>query len=234
VFSQITVAVLPAWIIPTWIFCRATISPPRDDTRRCTVIGPPGCSGRDRPRRAPRSRERRSAGTGQAKVRSSVPSWLRTAIKGPSMRKVTRCPVSGRPTLICWSPGLTPPVALTVRSTSITAPSPAGSGEGARGAGAVGGQPGQLRDPEPGWQGLDPGAIEQHMQADRIGSEGDLPPGQDRAKPGLLPADPQVPRGRDDPVHLHRRLASAPSSAHLRCWLRGQAGCCQRTGSWRW
>src|SRR5713226_7677159 len=40
VFSQITVAVLPAWIIPAWIFWRATIRAPRDDTRRCTVIGP--------------------------------------------------------------------------------------------------------------------------------------------------------------------------------------------------
>src|SRR5689334_21944206 len=38
-FSQITVAVLPAWIIPAWIFCRATMSPPREETRRCTVMG---------------------------------------------------------------------------------------------------------------------------------------------------------------------------------------------------
>jgi hypothetical protein len=98
---------------------------------------------------------------------------------------------------------------------------------------AVGGQPGQLSDPEPGWQGPDPGAIEQHVQADRIGPEGDLPPGQGRAKPDLLPADPQVPRGRNHPIHLHRRLASACSSAHLRCWLRRQARCWQRTGSWR-
>lgn len=29
VFSQITVAILPAWIIPAWIFCRATIPAPR-------------------------------------------------------------------------------------------------------------------------------------------------------------------------------------------------------------
>jgi hypothetical protein len=89
-FSQITVAVLPAWIIPAWIFCRATMSPPREETRRCTVMGPPGWGGRDRPRRAPRSRERLATGTGQAMVRSSVPSWPRTAIKVPSMRSVTR------------------------------------------------------------------------------------------------------------------------------------------------
>ncbi len=56
----------PAWIIPAWIFRRATMSPPREETRRCTVMGPPGWGGRDRARRAPRSRERRSPGMGQA------------------------------------------------------------------------------------------------------------------------------------------------------------------------
>ena len=49
------------------------------------------------------------------------------------MRSVTRCPASGEPTPTCWSPRLTRPVALTVRSTSITAPSPAGSGDGPAG-----------------------------------------------------------------------------------------------------
>ncbi len=39
--------------------------PPREETRRCTVMGPPGCGGRDRARRAPRSRDRRSAGIGR-------------------------------------------------------------------------------------------------------------------------------------------------------------------------
>src|SRR5258707_15383161 len=44
----------PAWIIPAWIFRRATMSPPREETRRCTVVGPPGWGGRERARRAPR------------------------------------------------------------------------------------------------------------------------------------------------------------------------------------
>jgi hypothetical protein len=35
----------------------ATMSPPRHDTRRCTVIGPPGWGGSDRARRAPRSQQ---------------------------------------------------------------------------------------------------------------------------------------------------------------------------------
>jgi hypothetical protein len=98
VFSQITVAVLPARIIPAWIFWRATMSPPWEETRRCTVMGQPGWGGRER---ALRSRERRSAGMGQARVRSRIPSWLRTAIKGPSMRSVTRCPASGETAPTC-------------------------------------------------------------------------------------------------------------------------------------
>jgi hypothetical protein len=49
------------------------------------------------------------------------------------MRSVTRCPASGEPTPTCRSARLTRPAALTVRSTSITAPSPAGSGEGPAG-----------------------------------------------------------------------------------------------------
>jgi hypothetical protein len=39
---------------------------------------------------APHRRDRRSAGTGQARVRSKLPSWSRTANSGPSMRR-DRC-----------------------------------------------------------------------------------------------------------------------------------------------
>jgi len=44
-FSQVTVAVLPAWISPAWIFCRAIMRPPREETRRWTVTGAPGWGG---------------------------------------------------------------------------------------------------------------------------------------------------------------------------------------------
>ena len=74
-------------------------------------------------------------------------------------------------------------------------PGAGGQRRGACGAGAAGGQPGQLSDPEPGWKGLDPGTVQQHMQADRIDPEGDLPPGQGGAEPDLLAAEPQFPDG---------------------------------------
>jgi hypothetical protein len=130
---------------------------------------------------------------GQAMVRSSVPSWPRMAIKGPSMRSVTRCPASGEPTPTCRSARLIRPVALTVRSTSITAPGAGGQRRGACRTGAAGGQPGQFSGSEPGGKGLDPGTVQQHVQADRIHPQSDLPPGQGRAEPDLLPAELHVP-----------------------------------------
>src|SRR6266851_2062733 len=38
--SAVTVTILPAWIRPTWIFWVASMMPPREETRRCTVTGP--------------------------------------------------------------------------------------------------------------------------------------------------------------------------------------------------
>jgi hypothetical protein len=52
---------------------------------------------------------------------------------GPSRRSVTRCPASGRPTLIMWLPRLTLPEAFTVRSTSVTSPDAGGNGGGPAG-----------------------------------------------------------------------------------------------------
>jgi hypothetical protein len=67
------------------------------------------------PGRAPRSRGRASGGTGQATVRTRTPP-ARMWATGPSSRRVTRCPVSGSPALMMWSPRLTLPEAFTVRS----------------------------------------------------------------------------------------------------------------------
>src|ERR1017187_1122613 len=219
--SQITVAVLPAWIIPAWIFCRATMSPPGEETRRCTVMGPPGCDGSDRARRAPRRRDRRSAEMGQARVRSKLPSGPRTANSGPSMRRVTRCPARCRPTLICWSPRLIRPVALTVRFHLDHRPIPGRQ------------RPGQFTSPQPRGQGLDPGTISQHVQADLIYPDGDLPPGQGGAEPDLLAAELQVHRRRDHPVYFHCSLSIACDPLWLLGWLCGRAVCWQRLRAWR-
>src|SRR6266700_22060 len=64
----VTVTILPAWIRPTWIFWVATMMPPREDTRRCTITGPDGGAGLAEAFRAPRSRSRSPAGTGQGIV----------------------------------------------------------------------------------------------------------------------------------------------------------------------
>jgi hypothetical protein len=59
--------------------------------------------------------------------------------------------------------------------------------------GAVGGQAGQFDDPEPGGQGLEPGAVQQEdMQDCLVGPDGDLAACQCGAEPDLLAADPQV------------------------------------------
>ena len=86
--------ILPAWIRPTWIFWVATMMPPREETRRCTVTGPDGGGGLAAARRAPRSRYRSPAGTGHGMVRASSPSPVMTIIWVPSIRKMTRCPAS--------------------------------------------------------------------------------------------------------------------------------------------
>lgn len=54
-----------------------------------------------------------AAGTRRAMVRSSVPSCPRTAISGPSMRRVTRCPASCKPTPValgCHAKRAVPPM----------------------------------------------------------------------------------------------------------------------------
>ena len=81
-----TVTILPAWIRPTWIFWVATMMPPREETRRCTVTGPDGGGGLAAALRAPRSRYRSPGGTGQGMVRASSPSLVMTAIWVPSIR----------------------------------------------------------------------------------------------------------------------------------------------------
>ena len=63
------------------------------------------------------------------------------------MRSVTRCPASGEPTLTCWSARLIRPVALTVRSTSITAPVAGGQRRGPAGRAPLAAQPGQVSVP---------------------------------------------------------------------------------------
>ena len=61
-----TVTVLPAWIMPTWIFWRVTWMPRREETRRCTAMGPAGRDERAAARRAPRSPSRPAGGTAGA------------------------------------------------------------------------------------------------------------------------------------------------------------------------
>ena len=43
--SAVTVTVLRAWIMPTWIFWLATMMLPREETRRWTVRGTAGRAG---------------------------------------------------------------------------------------------------------------------------------------------------------------------------------------------
>ena len=127
-----TWTVLRAWASPTWIFWPPTMTDPRTETRRVTTRGSGRRGGWAVPGRAPRSRGRASGGTGQATVRTRTPP-ARTWATGPSSRSVTRCPASGSPALITWSPRLTLPEAFTVRSTSITSPAAGGSGGGPAG-----------------------------------------------------------------------------------------------------
>jgi len=96
---------------------------------------------------------------------------------GPPGRRVTRCPVSGSPALMMWSPGLTLPEAFTVRSASITSPDAGGSGGGSGGASSRGGQAGQVAGIEPGRQGLDAVPAGQDADLAEPGPEPDGPAG---------------------------------------------------------
>ncbi|MFZ2042654.1 MAG: hypothetical protein WAV12_01515 [Trebonia sp.] len=63
-------------------------------------------------------------------------------------------------------------------------------------AGAVGGQARHLDDPEPGGQGLEPGAVQQDVHDCLISPDGDLAACRCGAEPDLLAADLQVPGRR--------------------------------------
>jgi hypothetical protein len=136
-FSQCTVTISPACVIPTWIFCLATIMPPRLDTRRCTVTAASG-SGAGPARRAPCSRCRWPGGIGQGRVRHSLPSWVSTCISCPSRRIRARCPASGEPTRISRFSRVTPPMPLTSRSTSTHRLAARAPGDGPAGGGPAG------------------------------------------------------------------------------------------------
>ena len=171
------------------IFWAATMMVPRWETRRWTATGRPLAAGRGRRERAPRSLCRLAAGTGQGIVRSRFPARSRTAIWVPSRRRVIRCPANWYPTLT-WAPArLASPAALMVRSTSMAVPLPAGSG---------GSQAGQLGDPQPRGQGLDAGALEQHVQDRLAGPDGD------RARPGRGRARSAGRRSRGSPMAARR------------------------------
>ncbi len=135
-------------------------------------------------------------------VRSSVPSEPMTAISGPSIRSVTRCPASGRPTLTCPPDRPAGPLPLTVRSTSITAPVPVGSGQGPPGRAPSAACRASSVTPSRDGRVLTRVPSSSTVQAGLIDPQGDHPPGQRRAEPDLLPADLQVPRWRHDPVGL--------------------------------
>jgi hypothetical protein len=150
----VTWTVLRAWARPTWIFWPSAMIDPQTETRRVTTrsLGNWGC------RAVP---GRSSGGTGQATVRMMTPA-ARTWATGPSRRRVMRCPASGSPALMTWSPRLTLPDAFTVRSTSVTSPAAAGSGGGPVGLGSGRGEAGLVAGVEPGRQGLEV-AVEQDV-----------------------------------------------------------------------
>jgi hypothetical protein len=116
---------------------------------------------------------------------------------GPSRRTVIRCPARGKPALITWSPF---PEALTVRSTSTTAPAGGGSGGGPGGPGTGRSQAGQDPVIKPRWQGLDPVPIQQNMD-----------PVQPSQQPGPRRLAPAPRPGKD--------RTTTPSWRHARpCW----------------
>ena len=92
----------------TWIFWPPAMIDPRTETRRVTTRGSGNWGCWAVPGRAPRSRGRPSGGTGQATVRTMTPA-ARTWATEPSRRRVMRCPASGSPALMTWSPRLTLP-----------------------------------------------------------------------------------------------------------------------------
>jgi len=97
--SEITVMVLLAWVMPTWIFWVATMMPPRLDTCRCT--GTPAGGQRGGADQPPCSRCRWVGGMRQGWLRHRVPSWVITCISWPSRRMRARCPASGEPAQVC-------------------------------------------------------------------------------------------------------------------------------------
>ena len=71
--AAVTVTILRAWIMPTWMRWVATMMEPRWDTRRCTVIGPSDGAGTLVARQAPKPVSV-SRLMGQGMVRSCVPA----------------------------------------------------------------------------------------------------------------------------------------------------------------
>jgi hypothetical protein len=81
-------------------------------------------------------------------VRTTVPP-LTMAIRAAAMRTVTRWPARGDPRMMIVPARLMTPTALTVRSTSMASPAAMVWGGRAGGAGAGGGEAGQVTDTEP-------------------------------------------------------------------------------------
>src|SRR5258706_13211093 len=104
-----------------------------------------------------------------------------------------RCPASGSPALMTWSPRLTLPDAFTVRSTSVTSPAAGGSGGGPAGWAPDAGRRGRGRGAGRGGRGFVPGP------AGRAGTRVGPAPGPAGGpvlagpRPAPVPPDHRVP-----------------------------------------
>jgi hypothetical protein len=92
-----------------------------------------------------------------------------------------------------WSPRLTLPEAFTVRSTSMTSPDAGGSGAGPAGRAPDAARRARVAGVKPGRQGLDPVAVQEHVDPVESGPEPDGAPGHRGPEPDLLPGQPEVP-----------------------------------------
>jgi hypothetical protein len=91
VSASSTVTVPPAWTMPTWMRCPATVRVPRELIRRCTRSGSEARAGGGPAGRASRMRASSAVVSGLGRLRSRTPSstsWSRPR----SMRTVTLRP----------------------------------------------------------------------------------------------------------------------------------------------
>ena len=166
--------------------------PPRAETRRCTVTGPDGGGGLAAARRAPRSRGRSPGGNRAGHGPRQLPVAGDDHHLGAVHPQDDALP-SQLVADVELGASQADQAAGVDRALHLHGRAGPGQQRGRTGrAGAIGGQPGQLDYAQPGRQRLDPGAAGQYMQADLVHPDGDLPVHQGRAKPDLLPANPQV------------------------------------------